>query len=124
MNNWTDAERLIVEYTKLFEGRRVDTAPEIAIVEHGRKLIAEAEPKMMTWADAARVYDANERGGPGPGVSCAGLKAVLNAHRNNIAAVLDKKLADEEGKLAAPEPFRHAIYMIRAIVAETLKSPS
>lgn len=121
MSDWTEAEKLIVEYTNQF-GKDIDRCFEDriqkSIVEHGRKLIAEREPKIMSAEDMLRIecevcLAEGYRTAKSTENAIVRLSGLRERFLANIAAVLDKKLADADCTEQA-----------RRIVAEVLKAQS
>lgn len=103
-----EAEELLIAWRKTHPPpNSYDWPKEFqALVRHADKLIAEREPKIMSAEEMCGRYERY------------GWASLREALLTNIAAVLDKKLADAE-----TDSMTHSFNKARRIVADTLKDP-
>ena len=83
---WTEAERLIVEYTKAHDRPGCPQVYEPAahsVIDYGRKLIEAERPKLLTAEEAVAIYYDT------PGEAVDMMKAVLTEERKRTLKVIE-----------------------------------
>lgn len=92
-----NTEDIVIAYTKMFDGQDITdryATPCANLINHGRKLIAEREPKIMPVEERANRLVRAPLSPLSP-LSRSNILKELQEDRATIAAVLDKGLTEQ-----------------------------